>query len=282
MIAKDALGQAIGVLNSAGIEAAPGDARRLLAAAMDIEAGRLALHLDEPLTPSQMARFQATIDRRARREPISHILGMRSFFDHTFEVGPDVLDPRPETEILVRAALERPFMRVLDLGIGSGAILLSLLAKRKTDVFGIGTDLSTAALAVAGRNAARIGVADRLRLYQGDWFAALPSFEAPFDLIVSNPPYITAEEMLGLSKDVTAYEPRMALTDEADGLTFYRKITAGACDWLAPGGWLMVEIGPTQASDVAEMLESAGFQSISVLTDFDGRNRVVLGENPQS
>lgn len=220
--------------------------------------------------------FLALIAQRARRVPMSHILGYRDFYDHRFIVTPDVLDPRPDTETLIAAALEAPFTRVLDLGTGSGCILLSLVAAR-AGARGTGTDISDAALDVARQNAARLAVADRVALVRSDWFAAV---EGTFDLIVSNPPYIAAAEMDTLQPEVKFHEPRIALTDEADGLRAYRQITAGAPDHLVTGGRLMVEIGPTQAQAVSGMMQEAGLQQIRVITDLDGRNRVVAGQNP--
>jgi len=220
--------------------------------------------------------FLAMAAQRARRVPMAHILGYRDFYHHRFIVTSDVLDPRPDTEALVAAALEAPFTRVLDLGTGSGCILLSLIAAR-AQTSGTGTDISDAALEVARHNAARLALTNRAALIRSDWFAAV---EGTFDLIVSNPPYIAAEEMDTLQPEVRLHEPRIALTDEADGLSAYRRITAGAPDHLASGGRLMVEIGPTQAQAVSWMMLDAGLQQIRVITDLDGRNRVVAGRKP--
>ncbi|KPP87324.1 MAG: release factor glutamine methyltransferase HemK [Rhodobacteraceae bacterium HLUCCA08] len=252
------------------------DRKRLLAAAAGVEPGRLALLGVADFTDAVVARFLAQADRRRRGEPVSHILGWRDFWKHRFEVTPEVLDPRPETEILVAAALERPWRRVLDLGTGSGAILVSLLAERP-ETRGVGIDISSAALLVAGRNAAAIGVAGRLVLTPSDWYADMGS---RYDLIVSNPPYIAASEMPGLAPEL-AHEPRGALTDEGDGLSAYRVICAGAPGHLEPGGWLMVEIGPRQGAAVAGLMRAAGLENVSVRADLDGRDRVVMGEMPR-
>jgi release factor glutamine methyltransferase len=191
-------------------------------------------------------------------------------------VTSDVLDPRPETETLVAAALEEPFVRVLDLGLGSGCILLTLLAERP-GATGLGVDLSPAALEVAGRNAVRIGVSDRATLALSNWFQ---NVDGLFDLIVSNPPYIALAEMPGLQPEVRDWEPRLALTDEGDGLGAYRAILAGAASHLAPQGRLMVEIGPTQAEAVAEIGAAHGFAPPEVRRDLDGRARVCLFRVP--
>lgn len=216
--------------------------------------------------------FQGLIERRAAREPMSHLLGYRDFFEHRFEVSADVLDPRPETETLVSVALEYPFSRVLDLGTGSGCILLSLLAKRP-EARGIGTDISRNALNVARRNCAALEQEEHAKFVLSNWFDAV---DGTFDLIVSNPPYIAAAEMTVLQPELS-YEPRVALTDEADGLTAYRAITTGAASHLVPGGRLMVEIGWTQGTAVEELFLAAGFDAVDIRHDLDGRARVVSG-----
>lgn len=271
----DFVKQATETLAQAGIDGAARDARLLTASALRIPADRLTLELREPLDAGDEQRAAAFVDRRAAREPLSHILGRRAFFDHEFTVSADVLDPRPETEALVLAALKTPFSDVLDLGTGSGAIIISLLAARPA-ARGLATDLSDRALAVAGDNAKRIGVADRLRLAQSDWFSAV---EGRFDLIVSNPPYIALDEMPDLAPEL-AYEPRMALTDGDDGLSAYRAIAAHVADHLTDGGTVMVEIGWKQGPDVAGIFSAAGLVEVAILPDLDGRDRVVMARKP--
>lgn len=269
--AQHALRAAVAQLEAAGIPGAAHDARRLLAHALQLAPDRLVFALAEPLPAPAEARFAAAIAARARRQPVAQITGNRMFWGRSFRVTPDVLDPRPETEILVSAALDTPFSRVLDLGTGSGAILLSLLADRPA-ARGLGVDLSPAALAVAQDNATRLGVADRARLLPSDWFAAVTG---QFDLIVSNPPYIAADEMPGLAPEVRDWEPHLALTPGGDGLAAYRRIAAGAMAHLQPGGRLMVEIGARQGADVAALFTAAGLVSLRILPDLDGRDRVV-------
>jgi release factor glutamine methyltransferase len=280
MTAQAHVTAAFQVLKAAGIDDAMRDARRILAHVLQIDASRVTLALQDTMTDGQVTAFDEFIARRAQREPVSHLTGQRQFYGRTFDVGPDVLDPRPETEELIVAALAVPFGRVLDLGTGSACILNTLLAERGSDTFGIGTDLSAAALAIASRNAGITGTAGRAQFYQGDWFGAVPLGQPSFDLIVSNPPYIAADEMSGLAPEVRDFEPRMALTDEADGLTAYRQISAGAAVNLREGGWLMVEIGPTQGADVMQMFMFNGYESVRAMPDMDGRDRVVVGQKP--
>jgi release factor glutamine methyltransferase len=193
-------------------------------------------------------------------------------------VTADVLDPRPDTETLIESALGVPFNRVLDLGTGSGCIVLSLLGERPAAA-GVGTDLSDDALSVAAQNAEQLNVGNQLTFVQSDWFS---NVEGPFDLIVSNPPYIAAAEMNDLQPEVRNHEPRMALTDEDDGLSCYRAITSDAMAYLNADGHLMFEIGPTQAAAVSAMMTAKGFAEIRVVQDLDGRDRVVLGQKTAS
>ena len=264
------------VLKAAGIEDAPREARALVALALGVAPDRVRLLSHDNVPPDAAARLQDLLDRRAgQRVPMSHLTGWRDFYRHRFEVSGAVLDPRSDTETLVEAALEQPFRHVLDLGTGSGCILLSLLAAR-SEAAGLGTDVSPEALAFADRNARRLGVAERCLLLQSDWYEAV---EGRFDLIVSNPPYITADEMTELAPELR-HEPRVALTDEGDGLSAYRRIVPGAVSHLRPGGRLLVEIGWTQAAEVSRLFREAGFQEVSVIRDLEGRDRVISGQSP--
>ncbi|WP_439122419.1 peptide chain release factor N(5)-glutamine methyltransferase [Marivita sp.] len=263
---KEALQDARRQLEIAGSPSAARDASVL----MDIVQG------DAPpwteLTDDQIAQLQHLIQRRVQREPISHIIGKRAFWMHDFEVTPDVLDPRPDTETLVEAALTQSFQTVLDLGTGSGCILISLLHER-LGAHGTGTDVSAAALGVAKRNADKVGVADRVSWTMSDWFSDVTG---TYDLIVSNPPYIALDEMAGLAPELS-HEPRMALTDEQDGLSAYRAITRNALRHMTPKGRLMVEIGPTQAAAVTALFTANGLSNVSTQKDLNGRDRVVCG-----
>lgn len=276
MTAAEALRAAVPRLVAVGNAGAARDARLLLAHAMEVAADRLTLHLPDPMTDAALVRFEAAVTARLLHQPVAQIIGQRLFWGRSFQVTRDTLDPRPETEILVEAALQRPFARVLDMGTGSGCILLSLLADMPM-AQGIGSDVSEAALAVAASNAARLGVQARADFVASDWFARI---DGRFDLIVSNPPYIAAEEMAGLSRDVLDWEPHGALTPGGDGLAPYRIIAAGAGARLLAGGRILLEIGPTQGPAVAQMLAAQGFAAVTVLQDFDGRDRVVCAQKP--
>ncbi|MGR3649146.1 MAG: peptide chain release factor N(5)-glutamine methyltransferase [Shimia sp.] len=273
---SDLVAQVAGSLAAAGIEGAPREARLLVAHVTGVPMARLTLEMGQAASSAHQEKLLPLVARRMAREPLSHLLGRRAFYAHDFKVTADTLDPRPETETLVSLALRAPFSRVLDLGTGSGAIAISLLAARE-DTKGVATDVSDAALAVARENAETIGVADRLEFVRSDWFCEV---SGEFDLIVSNPPYIALDEMSGLAPEL-AFEPRMALTDEGDGLAAYRAISAGAATHLSEGGRLMVEIGWTQGPAVAALFAAAGLQDVDILNDLDGRNRVVCGVNRQ-
>lgn len=272
MTGSEALRHAAARLRAAGIADPARDARRLLAHALEVEPERLALALGDRLTPAHAAEFQQALAARCKFQPVSQITGKREFWGRMFRVTPDVLDPRPETESLIAALVDRPARHVLDLGTGSGCILLTLLAEWH-EATGVGVDLSKDALAIAAENARLLELEERVCLQQGDWFSGI---EGQFDLIVSNPPYIAADEMAELAPDVRHWEPHMALTPGGDGIDAYRAIIPAAREFLAPGGRLAVEIGPTQADAVALLGEKAGFGRIEVRQDFDGRNRCVI------
>ncbi len=276
MTAAEALRAAIPRLAGAGVPDAARDARRLLAFAMGLAPDRMPLHQSDALTPEAAARFEAALTARAARQPVSQITGTRLFWGRAFRVTPDVLDPRPETEILIEAALAAPFTRVLDLGTGSGAILLTLLAERP-EATGMATDLSAAALAVADENARTQSLSARVEFRRSDWFAEVAG---RFDLIVSNPPYIAASEMAALAPEVLEWEPHMALSPGGDGLSAYRAIAANAAAHLTPEGRVMVEIGPTQAAAVTALFATAGLGRTQTLPDLDGRDRVVVARRP--
>lgn len=251
------------------------DARILLAHAWDVDRAKLSLLMDDILPEDVAARFATLAASRADSVPVSKLIGRRAFWKDDFIITKDVLDPRPETETLVELAIAEPFERVLDLGTGSGCILLSLL-KEQGAARGVGVDLSNEALEVARRNAVALGCANRADLIASDWFAGV---DGMFDLIVSNPPYISQDEMAVLSREVAEHDPHLALTPGGDGLAAYRKIIGGLAGFLTPDGRLIVEIGPTQAAAVEGLMRGAGLEDITVTQDLDGRDRVVSGRN---
>jgi release factor glutamine methyltransferase len=276
MTAGEAIAAAASRLRAAGVENPARDARLLLAHAAKIEAGRVTLIAPEDLAPDIAEQFDRLVSLRAIRVPVSHLIGERAFYGRMFKVSGDVLDPRPETETLIEAALAEPFARVLDLGTGSGCILVTLLAERKSAV-GTGIDLSEAACLQASANAVLHHVQDRTEILQSNWFERV---EDRFDLIVANPPYIALEEWDGLEDEVRRHEPRMALTDGADGLQAYREIAARLLAFLLPGGRALFEIGPSQAGAVCDILSSEGLHDLAVIPDMDGRDRVVMARRP--
>lgn len=276
MKAQDALRRAVPLLRDAGIEDGSRDARVLLAHALGIGHDRLTLKLQDEMTEPQAALYDAALVARIARQPVAQITGRRLFWGLSFRVTRDVLDPRPETETLVAEALKAPFLKVLDLGTGTGCILLSCL-KGMPMARGLGTDISDAALQVAIGNTRDLGLEARARFRKSDWFAQVTG---AFDLIVSNPPYIAAEEMPALAPEVRDWEPHLALTPGGDGLDAYRAIARGAGARLLPGGRLLVEIGPTQGPAVAALFAASGLAEVRILPDMDGRDRVVAAVKP--
>lgn len=263
-------------LRAAGVPDAAGDFRRIFRWAYDVGTTD-----PEPQTrdaPNALAlrMLDLGVSERETRRPVSQIIGKRKFWKGTFKVTHDVLDPRPETELLVELGIQDPFDRVLDLGTGSGCIVVSLLMERP-NALGVGTDISEKALLVARENAESMGVAERVILRVSDWY---DDVGGRFDLIVSNPPYIAEDEIRDLPPEVRSHEPHAAWAGGADGLSAYRAIVSGARNYLTPGGRLLVEIGSTQADGVRDLLAAAGLESVAVHGDLDGRDRVVAARNP--
>ncbi|MDH5453890.1 MAG: peptide chain release factor N(5)-glutamine methyltransferase [Paracoccaceae bacterium] len=272
MTVAEALRSAVMQLKTAGVSNAANDARRLLAHVMDASSEWLLLHADTRLSHAQQCQYEADIVARTAHRPVSQIIGKRMFWGRQFRVTEDTLDPRPETECLIEIALRKPFSRVLDLGTGTGCILLTLLAENP-GASGLGTDLSAAAISVAQFNAAALGLDAQAGFAISDWFDRV---EGSFDLIVSNPPYITADEMADLAPEVQNWEPHMALSPGGDGLSAYRRIADRVGDFLAPEGRVVMEIGPAQGAAVTGYFRAAGFTQTTVFPDLDGRDRVVV------
>jgi release factor glutamine methyltransferase len=276
MTAAEVLVAAAARLRAAGVPDPARDARLLLAHAASVDAARVTLIAPEDIAPEIEERYDQLVSLRAVRVPVSQLIGERAFYGRRFKISRDVLDPRPETETLIEAALAAPFGRVLDLGTGSGCILVTLLAERPL-AQGLGVDISAAACLQASANAVLHHVADRCELVQSDWFEQI---EGRFDLIVSNPPYLAMEEMDHVQPEVREYEPRIALTDGSDGLSAYRVIAAQAQGYLTPQGRVLVEIGSRQAEDVVRIFDEQGWGDVVILPDMDGRDRVICASKP--
>lgn len=252
------------------------EAELLLAATLGLDRVGLYVNFERPLDASELASFREQVQRRAQREPVQYILGETEFWSLTLHVGPAVLVPRADTEVLVEEALTRiegP-ARILDVGTGSGAIAIAL-AHEKTATIVTALDCSEAALEIAHANAERNGVADRLTCVVGD-LADLPL--GPFEMVVSNPPYIPTADCEELMPEVRDHEPRLALDGGADGLTAYRQLAAQAGKVLVPGGWMLVEVGVDQAADVAALFVAAGLTDVHHRDDYSGIPRVVMGK----
>ena len=266
-----------------GIESPRLDAEVLLGHVLEKERIYLYVHFDEPLQPQELAEYREAIKQRIRRVPVAYIIGQREFMGLTFHVTEDTLVPRPDTEILVQAAIERlkkmsgadearP-VRFADIGTGTGAICLSVLhylPQATADT----VDISEAARSVAEENAESLGVADRVKFYTGDLLA--PLAEA-YDAILSNPPYIPDADIEGLAPEVRCKEPRTALSGGADGLDFYRRLVVDSPALLKDDGFLAVEVGIHQAQAVAKMaVESGKFARTEIIKDYGGIERVVV------
>ncbi len=274
--AAQAMASAAARLRAAGVPDPARDARLLLAHAASVDASRVTLIAPEEIAPEIAERYENLIALRAVRVPVSHLVGQRAFYGRDFKVSRDVLDPRPETETLIELALSEPFERVLDLGTGSGCILVTLLAEQQ-DAHGVGLDLSESACLQASANAVLHNVHARADIRKSDWFEAA---DGRFDLIVANPPYLAKSEMAAVSPELRLHEPEMALTDGLDGLSAYRVIASQAQGYLTATGRVLAEIGWQQGPDVAEIFKAAGWGRVRVLPDLDGRDRVLWADTP--
>jgi release factor glutamine methyltransferase len=254
------------------------DARLLLEAAAGASRADILTDPHRPLSADQSKELEKLLVRRERREPVSQILGVKGFWKIMVRVTPHVLTPRPETESILDVVLpqvsEHGAIRILDLGVGSGALLLALLAERPSAV-GLGVDASEEALAVARENAANLGLAGRVALLRGDWTAGLEP--ESFDLVVSNPPYIRSSEIADLAPEVRDHEPHLALDGGADGLDAYRDLAPQIVTVLKPGGLFAVEVGIGQAGAVRALFTDAGAINVTVHRDLSNRERVVAG-----
>ncbi len=264
-------------LRDAGVASPRLDAGLLLGHVLGADRAALFGDPDRRLDRDEDRRFAALVARRAAREPIAQLTGEREFWSLPIGVGPAVLTPRPDSEILIEAALEvladrGRAWRVLDLGTGSGCLLIAVLYELQNAI-GVGVDISWKALGVARRNAARLGLADRARFVRGSWGRALVG---AFDLILANPPYIADDGFADLEPEINRHEPRLALAGGADGLDSYRGLAADLGRLLAPTGRATIEIGAGQAAAVSAILAAAGVAAIGVKCDLAGIERCLV------
>lgn len=253
------------------------DARLLLEYVCGTGLQTLLLDGDRPVSAQEAAVYRDLLNRRKSRVPLAYILGFSDFMGLTFEVSRDVLIPEQDTENLIEEIMRETCDgdRILDLCTGSGCILLSLLYYSNNSV-GVGTDLSEKAVAMAKKNAVRLGLSDRAEFRCGNLFEAVRPGER-FDIIVSNPPYIQSGTIATLAPEVKDHEPRIALDGGEDGLSFYRRIIPGAAQFLVTGGVLYLEIGYDQAEAVTALMKEAGYYEVRTFRDYGGNDRVVCG-----
>ncbi len=284
---REAIEEAVERLGAGGVEEPRTDAWLLLAHLRSVDRATLLAHGREPLDDDLLTSFQRLVDRRIAREPFAQIVGRKEFWSLDFQISVDVLCPRPDSECLVEAALEEVQLlgpqnepsrkrdwqgRILDLGTGSGCLLLALLSELPA-ARGIGIDVSMRALSIARLNGERLGLVKRARWICGDWGASL---EGSFDLIVSNPPYVTEDDAEDLAPEVRDFEPAMALFAGEDGLDAYRSLRKDLDRLLAPGGAVCLEIGEGQADAVEALFLQAGFRSIRRRRDLAGIDRCLI------
>lgn len=270
------------LLSRRGIQGAGGDVRRLVAAVLDVP---MAAVLSEPrrlLSDAELATVDGYVARRADREPVSRILGRRDFYGRSFIISPATLDPRPESETLIAAALEivreegwqRDTLRILDVGTGSGCLLLTLLCELGM-ASGVGTDISAEALAVARTNAVRLGVAERASWQLAD---ALETVCGPFHIMLANPPYVRTAAVAHLEPEVCNFDPIVSLDGGADGLAVYRRLVPRTRS-VVPNGWVILEVGFDQADKVLSIVSAAcgpyGAAQVAVRLDVAGKRRCV-------
>lgn len=268
-------------LAGAGQEGASLDARVLLGHVTGLSREAMIIEEDRPLSQADREEFDTLIERRLTHEPVAYLIGQKEFHGLSFRVTPETLIPRPDTEVLVETALAfcqsfEGSPRILDLGTGSGAILLALL-HACPEAEGVGVDRSAGALEVARQNARDLCLEGRADFVQGDWATRI---DGPFDVVATNPPYITSADMAGLMPDVAEYEPAAALDGGADGLDPLRVIAPDALRLLSPQGLFLIEIGRGQAVSAKDILRQAGFQAIQSVPDLNGIERCITAQAP--
>ena len=270
-------------LSGKGVDSPRLDAEVMLADLLRIDRVGLYLEFDRPLDPAELAGFRERVKRRAAREPVAYILGRKEFYSLEFEVGPGVLVPRPETELLVEESLklirrrwpEGEPLRLADLGTGSGAVAVTLAHELETaEVWAV--DISDQALEFAKRNASRHQIGGRLHFVKSDLLAALAGAGEPFHLIVANLPYVPHFAFSDMAPDVRDYEPVLALDGGADGLDLIRRAAEQARPLLGPGGALLLEVWPTHGPDLRELAERLGYGRVEMIRDLAGRERIAV------
>ncbi|WP_085620415.1 peptide chain release factor N(5)-glutamine methyltransferase [Thalassospira alkalitolerans] len=279
----DLMTEAVAALRDAGIDNARMDARILLSDAAGVDSSRIAAWPEDIVADDKSTKFRDMIARRLKREPVSRILGQRDFWRHSFKLSPETLDPRPDSETIVELALDwledRDAPTVLDFGTGTGCLLLSIIGDLQ-NARGLGVDISQGAVACARQNADQLGYGGQVEFRVSDWDQAVTDDERTegFDLVVSNPPYITRDEMDDLSPEVSRFDPRLALTDEGDGLGAYRILSRVAFGLVKPAGFVIFEIGQGQENAVARLLVEAGFVGVEYREDLGGIVRCVAAK----
>ena len=270
----------VNYFKSKNIQSARLDAEVLLSHVLRQERIYLYVHFDEPMEQNELSKFREYVKKRAQHVPIAYIIGEREFMGLPFKVTKDTLIPRPDTEILVENVLNNvdkdKEIEIVDIGTGSGAIILSLLVNLPK-VQGKTVDISSKAIEVAKENAVNLQVNDRCEFFVGDLFAPLDG--SKFDVIVSNPPYIPKKDIATLEADVKEYEPVSALTDGGDGLSYYRRLLSEGKAYIKENGFIALEIGIYQSEDVKQIAMDNGWKNIKIIKDYAGIDRVVLAWN---
>lgn len=279
MTIAECLKEAAGTLRSAGVAQPERESASLLMFALDRDRTFLISHNEYELTATEKRSFEGYISRRSSREPFQHIVGKQEFYGLDFEVSPDVLIPRPETELLVETAIDilrdSEYPRFCEIGTGSGCITVSVLHELK-NARAVAVDISGGAIKVARRNARSNGVFERIEFVVSDVFSAIA--EQKFDAILSNPPYIPAADISTLQPEVRDFDPVIALTDGGDGLSIINRIVVESPKFLVSGGFLLLEIGFGQAENVADMFDKMVWHDVRFLPDLQGIRRVVLAQ----
>lgn len=290
-IIKDLLKVTADYLKEKEVDSPRLTAEILLSHQLNTDRVNLYMNFDKPLTEKELSGYRSLIKRRLQHEPVQYITGSQEFWSLDFMVDPQVIIPRPESELLVEQAVKRiganftpqnQSPKILDLGTGSGALAISV-AKEVPQARIWATDLSAAALSLARRNAERHGVSDRIEFIPGDLWEPMINLDVTFDMILSNPPYVASEEYDNLPPEVRDYEPRLALDGHEGGMYFIEKIIRGGLDYLSPGGWLIMEMSPDQTEKALLLIEQInGYGEKTRIKDYSHTYRVVMAQKVDS